>query len=314
MSLVGASKIASSTIAFNTRFARALDAIDDPIKALAMDIPSTHPTETYSFLDAVPGLTEWIDLRKLSKRAIQAQSIVNKDWANGIRMSRNDLLDDKLALLGVQVDELARKAALFMGNRLIEALVGGFTTTSEFGLAYDGLAFFSAAHLDAPGGTTQSNLSSSAPLTQAAYDAARATMYSLVDATGDALGIVPNTLIVGPTLERTALEITSAGVIPGPSAESIDNVFRGTATVIVSPRLIGAQASHWFLCDLSRAIKPMIMQTREPISTAMIPASGSPADLSGSERMFMQKDMLFGSQMRGNVGFGLWQFVHGSDD
>lgn len=312
MSLVEESKLAASKIAFQTRFNRVLVGMDDPIRRLAMDLPSTHPIEQYDFLGAVPGFSEWLDERKMSKRRVDQLTIANKDWANGVRLSRNDIRDDKIALLGIQIDELARKAALHYGIRTIEALIGGFTTTSEFGLAYDGQKFFDVDHQDGAG-PAQSNYAGATAFSQAAYDAARATMWSLQDEEGDNLGIVPNFLFVGPTNERLALEVVQAGVIAGPAGESVDNVFRGTATVVVSPRLTGAQAAHWFLADLSRAVRPIIVQIREPITTAMIPASGSADDFSGSDAMFSRRDMKFGAQGSHNSGFGLWQFIHGSN-
>ena len=313
MGLVEESKLAASRVAFQTRFNRVLVGLDDPIRRLAMDLPSTHPIEEYDWLGAVPGFSEWIDDRKISKRRVDQIQIANKDWANGVRLSRKDIRDDKIALLGIQIAELARKAALHYGIRVMEALIGGFTTTSEFGLAYDGQKFFDTDHQDGEG-PAQSNYLGSTPLAQAAYDSARAGMYSLVDEEGDNLGIIPNFLFVGPSNERLALELVQAGVISDGAGGGVDNVFRGTATVVVSPRLVGAQASHWFLADLTRAVRPVIVQSREPITTAMLPASGSADDFSGSEAMFMRKDMLFGAQGSHNSGFGLWQFVAGSDD
>jgi phage major head subunit gpT-like protein len=314
MSLLENQKLDSSRIAFQTRFNGVLVGVEDPIRELAMPVSSSTRVEEYDWLGTVPGLTEWLDQRKISKRRVEQIQIRNKDFAAGVRLSRNDILDDRLGLVGPQIDELARKAAIHYGELIIDALTQGFVAAAggTFGGAYDGASFFSTTHQDGTG-PVQSNFSSATALSQTAYDAARSTMRSLTDEDGDPLGIVPNFLFVGPSNERTALEVTQAGVIAGPAGESITNVFRGTASVVVSNRLVGAFDGHWFLADLSRGVRPVILQIREPISTAMLPASGNPSDLSMSEQLFMKKDMLFGAQGRHNVGYAMWQFIHGSN-
>ncbi len=310
MGLLEQQKLDRAQTAFSTRFNGVLVGVDDPARAVAMTIPSTTDTEEHDWLNAAPSLTEWVDERKIGKRRLEQIRIKNKDFANGIRLKRNDIVNDRIGVIGVQIDDLAEKAGLHYGDLTVQALIAGFVLDGAFGNAYDGKAFFAVDHEDEAEGA-QSNLSAGTALSQIAYDAARATMQGLFDIAGDPLSIRPNFLIVGPTNERLALEITQSSVIAGPAGESITNVFRGTASVIISPRLVGADAGKWFLADLSRAVRPIILQIREAITTAMLPASGSPSDFSGSERLFMKKDLLFGAQGQHAVGFALWQFIHG---
>jgi len=305
------SKIAGSRIAFTTRFNKYFANVEDNIRQFAMDIPSSFPTETYTHLGAVPGFTEWIDDRKLSKRRFEAFSIANKEWSSGIRMSRRDILDDKLGMLGIQVDELAKKAKLHWANRLVDAFIAGFTLNGTFGNAYDGLAFFSASHVDGTG-SAQSNLSTAA-LDKTAYNAARVMMHELTDEEGDDIGVRGSHLLVGPSNELNALEIVKGAVVPGPDTESITNMLQNTAEVVVSSKLKKAYANYWMLADLRGSAKPFIVQINEDVTTAMVPATGNPNDLSLSESLFMRKDMYFGAQAYGEVGFGLWQLAHGSN-
>lgn len=309
MGLLEQQKLDRAQTAFSTRFNGVLVGIDDPARAVAMTIPSTTDTEEHDWLGAAPALTEWVDERKIGKRRLEQIRIRNKDFANAIRLKRNDIVNDRIGVIGTQIDDLAQKAGLHYGDLTVQALVAGFILDGDFGNAYDGKAFFAVDHEDEAEGA-QSNLTAAA-LSQVTYDAARVVMQSLFDIAGDPLGILPNFLIIGPSNERLALEITQSNVIAGPAGESITNVFRGTASVIISPRLIGADAGLWFLADLSRAVRPLILQIREAITTAMLPASGSPSDFSNSERLFMKKDLLFGAQGQHAVGFGLWQFIHG---
>lgn len=67
----------------------------------------------------------------------------------------------------------------------------------------------------------------------------------------------------------------------------------------------GGSADAWFLMDLSRAIKPIILQVRkEPEFVAQ--------DNPQAENVFMRKKFRYGVDDRKNVGYGLWQLCYGS--
>lgn len=63
----------------------------------------------------------------------------------------------------------------------------------------------------------------------------------------------------------------------------------------------------WFLLDLSRPVKPMILQIRK---RPQFVAQDRPDD----ENVFMRKKFRYGVDDRKNVGFGLWQLAYGSKD
>ncbi len=310
--LVNQGQLDASQISFSSRFNMVLDSFEDPIREIALEIPSTHPIEEHDWIQVIPGLSEWLDDRKLADLVAEGFQIPNKDWSNGIRIHANDIKDDKLGIVRPRIDGLAQKAGLHYGQRIVDALINGFVTTSEFGAAYDGAAFFSAAHPRGDGGGNQSNDAGGA-LTQATYDAARAAMWSLVDDVGDPLNIVPTHLLVGPSNERNSLEITQAGVIGNPAGTaSITNVFAGTARVIVSPRLVGAQAAHWFLMSFATPLRPIILQINEPITSAFVTGDENSSGGQSLQR-FMRKQMMFGAHGRHNSGYGLWQTTQGSN-
>jgi phage major head subunit gpT-like protein len=188
---------------------------------------------------------------------------------------------------------------LHYGKLLLEALVAGFVVSGDFGNAYDGKAFFSTTHQDGEDGPVQSNTGGATALTKAAYFAARAQMWELKDSVGDYLGIVPDTLIVGPSNEEAAYEITEAQLTPNAGA-GVNNAAQGTARTIIAPSLSGANANKWFLASLNAPVKPLILQVREGITSSFEDAT------------FMNKKMKFGSEGRHNVGFALWQHVYGN--
>lgn len=71
------------------------------------------------------------------------------------------------------------------------------------------------------------------------YASARAAMMSFINAYGRPLDIIPNLLVVPPSLERAARELLSAEIIIGDPAVggSKENVWRGSADLLVIPGL-----------------------------------------------------------------------------
>jgi phage major head subunit gpT-like protein len=69
----------------------------------------------------------------------------------------------------------------------------------------------------------------------------------------------------------------------------------------------GGSGNPWYLMDLSRPLKPIILQRRkDPEFVAL----DQPTD----ERAFMRKKFIYGVDDRKNVGYGLWQLAYGSKD
>jgi phage major head subunit gpT-like protein len=67
----------------------------------------------------------------------------------------------------------------------------------------------------------------------------------------------------------------------------------------------GGSGTGWYLMDLSRPIKPIILQMRK---TPQFVAMDKPDD----ENAFMRKKYRYGVDDRKNVGYGLWQLAYGS--
>ena len=67
----------------------------------------------------------------------------------------------------------------------------------------------------------------------------------------------------------------------------------------------GGSGTPWFLMDLSKGLKPLILQVRKrPEFVAQ--------DRIEDENVFMRKKFRYGVDDRKNVGFGLWQVCYGS--
>ena len=69
----------------------------------------------------------------------------------------------------------------------------------------------------------------------------------------------------------------------------------------------GGGGDPWYLMDMSRPIKPIILQVRQRPEFV---SQDRPTD----ENVFMRKKFRYGVDDRKNVGFGLWQVAYGSKD
>lgn len=67
----------------------------------------------------------------------------------------------------------------------------------------------------------------------------------------------------------------------------------------------GGSGTPWFLLDVSRAIKPIILQRRKDFEFV---SKDKPTD----DNVFDNREFVYGADARGNVGFGFWQFAWGS--
>jgi phage major head subunit gpT-like protein len=67
----------------------------------------------------------------------------------------------------------------------------------------------------------------------------------------------------------------------------------------------GGAGAAWFLLDTSKAMKPLIFQSRREVGFI---SKDRPED----ENVFMRKKYLYGVDRRDNAGFGLWQLAWGS--
>jgi len=75
-------------------------------------------------------------------------------------------------------------------------------------------------------------------------------------------------------------------------------------TTVTSNMQAGSE-TPWFLLDVSRAVKPIIWQEREPYEFQMLNRPTDP-------NVFLEDEYLFGVRARVNAGFGLWQLGYGS--
>jgi phage major head subunit gpT-like protein len=123
-------------------------------------------------------------------------------------------------------------------------------------------------------------------------------MMNFTGENGLPLGVKPDLLVVPPALERTALEIVNADMIPSDAGTAPQtNVLKGSARVLVVPEL--TSATRWYLFDTRKPIKPLIWQLRR---TPTLVSKTQPTD----EGVFWDNMLHWGVDGRAAAGYGLW--------
>lgn len=294
--IIDRTKVEDAYRGFKGNFDMALEAAQTDITPLAMTVTSEGSEELYNWFGPVPKMKEWIGDRQVDELRAYSQTIVNKDWANGIRINANDIADDKLGMIAPRIASLAQMAAQHQYEMLIDLLISGFTTT-----CYDGQYFFDTDHVDG-NGSAQSNKGTTALAADGvAYNAAIQALMSIQDEKGTYLRIQPTHLIVGPKLRSIALALVEADTVSTGGA----NVNFGTTKLIVEPKLNGTYDDYWFVIAGGGPVKPLVLQQREAVQFI---AQDDPS----SEGYFNRKEFRYGANWRGNVGFGLWQLAFGA--
>ncbi|MBL8086696.1 MAG: Mu-like prophage major head subunit gpT family protein [Chthonomonas sp.] len=281
--------------------------VDESIaQRIATVIHTSTPVQKYAWLGSTPPMREFVDERRPSGLSAYAVSIEDKVFESTIAVERKAIEDDQIDLIRLRIRDLAYRVAQHRHHMVIQALVSGFDAAG-----YDGVSLFSGQH--PVGGSTWSNRTSLALSTNALADAIN-QMMTVPDDQGIPLGIVPDTLVVGPKLQWLASEIVDSPVVvykgnatDTASATNYLNAFQGKVKVVVSPYLTGGADDYWYLLDTKRPIRAVILQQRSdvPVEFAALDAS------SKSESAFMRDRFLYGVRARYNVGLGLWQTAFG---
>jgi phage major head subunit gpT-like protein len=275
---------------------------------IATIINTTMPAQKYAWLGATPPMREFVDERRPGGMNAYSVSIEDKTFEASIAVDRRAIEDDQLELIRMRIKDLAVRVASHRHQIVIEALIGGFSLNG-----YDGVTFFNTAH-PIPNGATYSNRTTAALNATSLADAISAMMLT-PDDVGQPLGIVPDTLVVGPKLAWTAIELLESPVVvykgnssdQAPSTPYI-NAFHGKLSLIVTPFLNGASDDYWYLLDTKRPIKGVILQQRSDVPVEFSALDNS----SSSEAAWMRDRYYYGVRARYNVGYGLWQTAYGA--
>ncbi len=275
---------------------------------LATTINTTLPIQKYAWIGSTPPMRELIDERRPGGMAAYTMQIEDKVFESSVAVDRKAVEDDQLDLIRLRIKDLAFRIAQHRHQLIVDTLMAGFATNT-----YDGVPFFAANH---PGylGTVLSNKTTSA-LSEASLAEGISTMMGVADDAGAPLGVVPDTLVVGPKLMWLATELLESPVVvykgnPDDTAPSTPyvNALHGKLKLVVSPFIQGNSDDFWFLLDTKRPIRSVILQQRSDVPVEFSALEST----TGSEAAWMRDRYYYGVRARYNAGFGLWQTAYGA--
>lgn len=112
---------------------------------VAMTVQSQSMEENYGWLGQFPAVREWVGGRHIHQLASHGFAIKNKKFESTVKVSREDMEDDKYGVYKPMFSEMGRKSKQHPDEMIFGLLTDGFTTTG-----YDGQNFFDQdhAHID----------------------------------------------------------------------------------------------------------------------------------------------------------------------
>lgn len=303
--LVNKDAISAIFVNFVATFQKAFDAAPEQWSQTAMKVPSTGDSNTYAWIEMFPKMRKWLGDKIIKSLKAQGYTVVNDEWEATVAVKRKDIETDQLGIYEPAVRDVG-----YSSKQLPDEIVSDLKNDSFTSTCYDGQYFYDTDHpvTDSDGvessvsnhGTAALSAASAAAATSS-YGAARTAIMSFTDNEGRPLGLMPDVLEVPPALESTAKILLESDRLGGSGGEP--NPFKGTAKLIVNPRLTSTTA--WFLHCTNRPLKPFVYQER--VAPHPVQQIGEESD-----PVFNRAEYLFGAEASCAGGYGLWQMSYGS--
>ena len=238
--------------AFNAYLQRGLGGGWSDWQKFCSVITSGTLIEKYPMTVIQGAMREWVGPRLINEVEGKTFDVKNRDFEHTEGVSRNDIEDDNIGFYAALFTEMGINAANLWPELAVEALTNP-------GKWADGNPFFSATRKI--GKAVINNVVSGA-LSVSTYETARSQMMQFKKADGTPIGLVPDTLMVGPALENTARRILKAELVVD-SGNTVSNIHKDECEILVNPFLAGDNGSKWFLLNTRRGIKPVVVQKRK---------------------------------------------------
>jgi len=296
--LVNKATIAAVFVSLKTTFHNAFDTAASQWQQTAMLVPSGSSQNDYTWLSKFPKMRKWIGDKVLKQLEAFKYTIVNDDFEATVEVDRNDIEDDNLGIYAPQA-----QMAGWSAKQLPDEIVADLKNNAFANTCYDGQYFYDTDHSVA--GASVSNKGTAAlsgatqALAAASYGAARTAIMSFKDDEGRPLALIPDVLEVPPTLETEGKRLVEMDKL----ADDTPNPYKGTAKLLVNPRLTSTTA--WFLHCTSMPVKPFVYQERKA------PNFVEQTD-EQNDNVFMRKKFRFGAEARAAGGYAFWQMSYGS--
>jgi phage major head subunit gpT-like protein len=277
---VSQEKINLLSTGFKAIFAKTFNDTAAPLMDIATLVKSTNLQENYAWIGQIPDMQEWVGDRTVKELKDFNYTLANKPYEATVKVPSYNIEYDNAGVFAPAIAAMAEKAKK-QGGKLVAQLLKDGTTKN----GYDGVPFFGDHTV---GAGTVSNKSAGA-LTGDNLLAAYAFMMGMQNDNGEAMGITPTLLVVGPSLFATAKKLVDTQTAEG-------NPTFGLVKFVVEPTIVG---NAWYLMDTSKIIKPFIVQVAKDGKLE-----------TDTTQLFQTNHIHYGASWFGNAGYGLWQLAY----
>jgi phage major head subunit gpT-like protein len=280
---------------YNQAFKNGLGIVPATYQELCTVVPAGTKQIDFPFLEQLGGMRHWIGPREIKNVSSKKLSVVARTFEETMSVPVNDIEDDQYGVYSPILSEMGMNAGNLWAELVFAALVGNATWL-------DGVAFFSASSRSYDGTNAIANYGTSA-LTATTYGAAYKAMMGYLGHGGKPLGVVPDTLVVGPKLLDTAKKIVEipAELTSGATGESTyvnwtsaPNPWYNSARLIVSTQLVGTYDDYWFLLCTKRPMRPVVLIKRQDPKLVR-------KDRDTDENVFSEDKVVYGTKARGEA-------------
>lgn len=241
-------------IALNTALNKGLTMGWNDWEKWCMTVTSTTGAERYPMTMVNGTMRKWIGERVINKLDVAKLTVVNEDFERTEAVNRNDVDDDNIGIYLPLFEAMGVDGINHWGRLATNALL-------KPGKWADGKDFFSANRKFGKAKDAQVyNNVVSGELNATNYDLARSQMLGFMDVAGkNRLGLVPNLIVVGEKLRRTAQKLFDAE-LTAEGGVALDNLYRSEVEIQVNPYIAGEE---WFLMCTNRGIQAISVQKRK---------------------------------------------------
>ena len=318
--------VEAMNVSYDRTFTDALEEAPESelVSRLVTETTSTAGRNNYAWMLDYVRMRKWIGEREVSDDEIREYFIRNDEYEATVKTKIRDIQDGVYALESKsKLQQLADAYPAYKNGFIADLLLGGFDNKGP-----DQVEFFSDAHpwghiekVTERGAETYafvedgsfSNLTDAAFSEDALWDA-RMQMRKYRNHKGEFANVRPDTLVVGPALEREARKLlTYDRIVKATDGTVLEqkNESQGLYTLIVEDRLDDSE--KWFLFDASKRIKPFIFQTRQaPILQMNSPYSANANEGQIETYVFMKNEILHGVYARFGGGYGIPAYAFAS--
>lgn len=224
-----------------------------------------------------------------------ATRFTHEEYPADFKVERKFVNDDTAGIINMRAQRVGAGLNQLQESQAADVFNNAFDATNYAGV--DAQSLCDGAHPASPSdtGTTTSNSGTSA-LTKTAVADTRVTMMAYTDDAGNKMGVMPDTLLVPPALEDTAIEIVGSMLDPD-SANNTTNPQAGRFRVV--PWHFLTDSNNWFMIDSVGMRLSLFWFNRIPFTVEM-------------DKMRMdQVEIVYPMYARWSLGYTDWRWIYG---